>query len=151
MAELVRVAHNARRIEPAEPCQSGVHACRVEDLPFWLAPLLYEIELDGDVMKAGRKLVASRARLLGRVDRWDEERRDQYVRTCAERAHQLARSVAPRLDQWEAIVEPAMPQGPALLGFVAAAIAEQVSGREGYAAERGRQAEWLVDNLDLRA
>ncbi len=135
---------------PPSPAGAASTPCRVEDLPFWLAPVLWEVELAGDIVEAGRKLVASRARLRGRVDRWDEERHDQYVRMCADRAHQLAQSVAPRLDDWEATVEPAMPQGPALLGFVAAAIAEQVSGRDGYLTERARQTDWLIDQLGLR-
>jgi len=36
---------------PASPCRSGVHACRTSDLPYWLAPALYEVELAGDVVE----------------------------------------------------------------------------------------------------
>ena len=36
-----------------------------------------------------------------------------------------------------------------MLGFVAARIAEEISGPDGYRAERTRQAEWLVERLAL--
>ena len=42
-----------------------------------------------------------------------------------------------------------MPEGPALLGFVAARIAEEISGADAYHAERRRQAEWLAARIGL--
>lgn len=135
----------------AEPCRSGVHACRISDLPLWIGPTLYEIELDGDVVQHRNKLVASRGRLLRRVAAWDDALREAYTRMCADRAHELTHSVGPRLEAWDAVVEPSIREGPALLGFVAARIAEEISGREAYQTERARQAAWLVERLGLEA
>jgi hypothetical protein len=73
------------------------------------------------------------------------------VRMCAERAHELARGASLPLEDWDAVVEPSIPEGPALLGFVAARIAEEISGLDGYHAERARQTAWLVDRLSLEA
>src|SRR5436305_6688984 len=56
-----------------DPCRSGIHACRVSDLPYWLAPVLFEIELGGDVVVDGLKIVAPRGRLTRRVDAWNAE------------------------------------------------------------------------------
>jgi hypothetical protein len=95
------------------------------------------------------KVVASRGRLLRRLDAWDELR-DGYTRMCADRAHELALGASPPLAQWDAAVEPSIPEGPALLGFVAARIAEEISGVDAYHAERARQADWLAERLDLR-
>src|SRR6185503_721815 len=64
--------------DAAAPCESGVHACRVEDLPFWCNDELWEIELGGDVVGAGRKLVASRGRLVRRVEAWTETTAQQF-------------------------------------------------------------------------
>ena len=75
----------------------GVHACRVGDLPLWPNRLLYEVELDGEIVEQPMKLVASRGRLVRRIDAWDDAARDEYVRMCAERAHELARGVSPPL------------------------------------------------------
>jgi hypothetical protein len=65
-------------------------------------------------------------------------------------AHELARGAG--LEQWDAVVEPSVPEGPALLGFVAARIAEEIAGSaDAYGAERARQSEWLAERLGLRA
>jgi hypothetical protein len=130
-----------------DPCRSGIHACRRSDLPLWVGRALYEIELEGEVQEQATKIVAPRGRLLRRIDGWDEATRDEYTRMCADRAHELARAAG--LADWDAVVEPSVPEGPALLGFVAARIAEKISGVEAYHAERRRQADWLADRLGL--
>jgi hypothetical protein len=130
-----------------DPCRNGIHACRRADLPLWLGRSLYEIELEGEVREEATKVVAPRGRLLRRIDGWDEATRNEYTRMCADRAHDLAR--AADLAGWDAVVEPSVPEGPALLGFVAARIAEKISGAAAYHAERRQQADWLADRLGL--
>jgi hypothetical protein len=132
-----------------EPCRSGIHACRPEHLPLWAGQVLYEVELDGEVVDDRTKLTAARGRLIRRIDAWEDEVRDRYTRMCADRAHELARSASPPLERWEAAIEPSMPEGPALLGFMAARIAEELDGPEAYHAERARQTDWLVQELRL--
>jgi hypothetical protein len=132
-----------------EPCRSGIHACRRDDLPLWLGRVLYEVELDGEIVEESAKVVASRARLMRRIDAWDERLRDEYTRMCADRAHDLAVGSAPPLADWDAVIEPSVPEGPALLGFVAARIAEERGGPLAYLDERARQARWLAERLAL--
>jgi hypothetical protein len=134
---------------PIAPCRSGIHACRPGDLPFWLGRSLYEIELDGEIVAERAKVVASRARLLRVITAWNDELRDAYTRMCADRAHELAQGAVPQLEQWDAVIEPSLPEGPALLGFVAARIAEARDGPSAYHAERARQTAWLVERLGL--
>jgi hypothetical protein len=130
-----------------DPCRSGIHACRLGDLPYWAGRVLYEIELDGDIVEHTNKVVARRGRLLRRIDAWDDDFRATYTRYCADRAHEIAR--ASGLEHWREVIEPSIPEGPALLGFVAARIAEEASGVEAYHAERARQTEWLSGRLGL--
>ena len=132
-----------------EPCRSGVHACAPEHLPLWAGTVLYEVELDGEVVEDRTKLIAPRARLVRRIDAWEEAVRDGYRRACADRAHELAQSASRPLEQWGAAIEPSVPEGPALLGFMAARIAEELDGPAAYHAERARQTEWLVRELRL--
>jgi hypothetical protein len=134
---------------PPGLCRSGVHACRVSDLPFWAGPILYEAELAGEIVEGRSKIVASRARLLRRIYAWDGGLRDTYTRMCADRAHELTHSVSPQLESWEAVVETSISEGPALLGFVAARIAEEISSPGAYYAERAAQAAWLAERLGL--
>ena len=133
----------------AEPCRSGIHACLPEHLPLWAGQMLYEIELGGEIVDDRTKVVASRARLTRRIEAWDEGLRDRYTRMCADRAHELAREASPPLEEWEAAIEPSVREGPALLGFMAARIAEEIAGPDGYHDERARQTEWLVEQLRL--
>jgi hypothetical protein len=135
---------------PIEPCRSGIHACRTRDLPLWVGRALYEAELDGEIVEESTKVVASRARLVRRIEAWNDHARDAYTRMCADRAHEHALGSSPPLEEWDAVVEPSIPEGPALLGFVAARIAEVRWGVEGYHAERARQTAWLVERLGLR-
>lgn len=132
-----------------DPCRSGIHACRLGDLPLWVGRALYEVELDGDIVEERTKVVASRGRLLRRIEAWDDDLRETYTRMCADRGHELARGVSPPLEDWDAVVEPSFPEGPALLGFVAARIAEELGGVDAYHAERARQSEWLAERLGL--
>ena len=134
---------------PIVPCRSGIHACRAADLPLWLGRALYEVELAGEIVAERTKVVASRARLLRRIDAWDGALRDAYTRDCADRAHALALAADPPLAGWDAVIEPSIPEGPALLGFVAARIAEERDGVAAYHAERDRQRAWLAERLGL--
>jgi hypothetical protein len=128
---------------PVEPCRSGIHACRPADLPVWVADELYEIELDGEIVHERTKVVAPRARLLRRVDAWEQGVRDAYVRMCAERAHALAQE----LPAWEATIDPLARYGAALLGYMAARIAEERGGPPANAAERAHHAARRLERL----
>ena len=134
--------------EGVVPCRIGVHACRTSDLPYWVGPVLYEVELDGEVVVHDLKLVAPRGRLLRRVDAWNDETRDEYSHWCIGRARELAAASPVPVDDW-APDAAAVAMGPALMGFIAARIAEQSGGVEAYEVERARQADWLVERLGL--
>jgi hypothetical protein len=126
-----------------DPCRSGIHACRLADLPYWVGRELYEIELEGEIVTEPTKVVAPRGRLVRRVDAWERELHDAYTRACADRAHELAAG----LRGWDATIEPLVRYGPALLGFMAARMAEERGGPDAYRAERSRQAAWLAERL----
>ena len=129
-------------------CQSGIHACRPLDLPFWLAPAMYEIELGGPVDEQPMKVVAPRGRLLRRIDAWDDESRLAYSRMCIVRAGELVADAPPQIAAWAPTPDQQLG-GPALLGFIAAQIASLLGGQDAYLDERRRQSEWLVAHLAL--
>jgi hypothetical protein len=129
-------------------CRSGIHACRPADLPYWLAPVLCEIELDGPVEQHAIKIVAPRGRLIRRVDGWNDETREAFSQVCIARARELAAGAPGRVSGWAPVPELAVA-GPALMAFMAARIAEQLGGVEAYENERRRQSSWLVDTLGL--
>jgi len=130
------------------PCRSGVHACRPGDLSYWLAPALYEIELAGGVDEAGMKVIAPRGRLVRRIDAWNDATREDYSQMCIARAGELAAAARELVGTW-APPPAASAAGPALMGFIAARLAEAIDGVDAYVAERARQSAWLAERLDL--
>ena len=128
-------------------CHSGIHACRKADVPYWLAPAMYEIELDGRPEVYSVKIVASRGRLIRRIEAWDRATREDYSRMCIARASELI-AAAPTLRDWAPPPSISLEE-TARLGFIAARIAEQLDGAEGYLAERRRQSAWLGERLGL--
>ena len=132
-----------------EPCRAGIHACRAEDLPYWTAPALYEIELNGTVDVLALKVVAPQGRLLRRVEGWDPGAQEEYARMCLARVRELAAGAPELPAAWAPPSLHASPAACAHLGFVAARIAEELGGSEAYRAERQRQSAWLVERLGL--
>jgi hypothetical protein len=57
---------------PLFPCQNGIHLCRVEHLSRWIDRDLYVAEYDGDVLDAGDKIIARRARIVEHLRGWNE-------------------------------------------------------------------------------
>ena len=131
-------------------CRSGIHACRPADLPYWVAPVLYEIELDGPIDRQEIKVVAPRGRLVRRIDDWDDETREAYSLMCVARAHELAAAAPAELGGWAPPPETTAAEA-ALTGYMAARIAEQLGGLDAYVEERRRQSAWLVERLNLEA
>jgi hypothetical protein len=82
------------------PCRNGLHVCTREQLVHWLGPAIYEVEVDpAEILDAGDKTVVRRARLLRRLDTWDERTARLFAADCAERAlRTVAKSTGKRSD-----------------------------------------------------
>jgi hypothetical protein len=161
-----------------EECLTGIHACRVEDLPGWIDDELWEVELGGAVVELSSRVVAPRGRLTRRIDAWNGEAAAEFASACAERARELvaagAAGEAPafaadadalvagrRPEMWDERFA-APPQSAsataANLGFVVAhaagnAALERAGDADAYgeafAAERAWQVDWLAERLGL--
>jgi hypothetical protein len=73
-----------------DTCRSGIHACRTEDLPWWLADELWEIELRDPARVDGHKLVATAGCLRSRVEGWTPACAQEYAEVSAWRARDRA-------------------------------------------------------------
>lgn len=78
--------HWVRASETVTVCREGIHACRVQDLPWWLAEELWEIELDGEVQPDEHKVIARAGCLRSRVEAWTPGCATEYGEACAWRA-----------------------------------------------------------------
>lgn len=123
-------------------CISGVHACATADLPFWLCDELWEVELAGDVVRAGQKLVAPRGRLVRPIEGWDGGlgAAEAFARRAAER---VGRCPAVAEYAADAARIAARPGGVAAVAMVAVVAAGMEQGDAGMDAERVWQAGYL--------
>jgi hypothetical protein len=131
-------------------CDRGVHACRPGDLPFWINDELWEVELDGDVVAAERKVVAPRGQLVRRIEAWTEAAARELGDTSAARARALshARPDDAMARAYAEDAERRAVQGRAYAAtYIAAVAAEHAAGPEGRDAERAAQAVWFAELL----
>jgi hypothetical protein len=75
-----------------EVCANGIHACTSEALAYWLGEELWAVELDGEILDEGTVLVASRGRLVSRVDRWPAVS-FAFAETCVQHGRELSARV----------------------------------------------------------
>ena len=59
-------------IKDIEPCARGYHVVTIEQLPHWIGPALFEVEVRGERIDREDKSVVSEARLIRRVTTWNE-------------------------------------------------------------------------------
>lgn len=94
------------RITDADPCRDGIHACRLEQLPYWPSDELWAVDLAGTVVEGEHKVSATEARLLGPVTGWAEAAPD-LASACLERTvgHAAAELRAADLESWAVMLE----------------------------------------------
>lgn len=130
-------------------CRVGVHACRPRDLPYWLGPELWEIELDGEIIEQERKVVATRGRLGRRRDDWTVELLDAFADDLLRQTRRRYGFLPVAGGYVGDIQRFRSERRFGLAAFAAARAAEVGGGAGAYDRERLRQAAWLSDRLRL--
>jgi hypothetical protein len=77
------------------PCSNGYHVCRRKDLIHWLGEAIYEVEVRGQRVTDSNKVVVSEARLLRRLDAWNDRTARLFAADCAEMVLPLFERVYP--------------------------------------------------------
>ena len=142
---------------PLEPCRNGIHACYLDDLPHWIGPELWTIEIEGEVQPAPNGVLARRGRLLQRIEKWADSVAREFAEDCARRAQSLAGETAVVADRAADAVANAVSGWISASAYIAAVVAGQVNSgsAEGplyerhFLTERARQAAWLQERLEL--
>jgi hypothetical protein len=83
-------------IDTIEPCVRGYHLCRESDLVSWLGPEIWEAEWRGDMIEQSDKIVVSEARLIRRLDTWNERTARLFADGGATDEERAAAWAAPR-------------------------------------------------------
>lgn len=142
---------------PLSPCRNGIHACRIRDLPHWIGPHLWAIEIVGEVQEAPNGVLARRGRLVAEVSEWADGGAREFAEDCARRAQELAGDTWPVGPRAADAVADARTGWYSASAYIAAAVAGQVLGgttegplyEQHFLAERDWQAAWLQEHLGL--
>jgi len=71
-------------------CENGLHLCDGEEqLLEWLGPAIYEAEYEGERLDGNDKAVVRRARIIRKLDTWNERTVRLFACDCAERVLHL--------------------------------------------------------------
>ena len=86
-------------IKDIQPCARGYHFVNLEQLPTWLGPTLYEVEVRGQVTHLADKSVAEQARLIRKVEIWNDKTLRLFAADCAEHVLGIYERVCPKDDR----------------------------------------------------
>ena len=78
-------------IKNPEPCVRGYHALKRDMLVRWLGPAIFEVEVDGKGTWLEDKGVFSRARLIRRLENWNDQTARLFACDCAEAVAHLSK------------------------------------------------------------
>jgi len=83
------------RIDRIETCVSGYHLCRERDLVDWLSDEIYEAEGRGEKIVDNNKVVFQEARLIRKLDKWNDRTARLFSADCAGRVLHLYEDKCP--------------------------------------------------------
>jgi hypothetical protein len=122
-------------------------ACREDDLPLWIAPELWAVELRDPVAETPVKVAAGAARLVERVATWDAAAAEAFTRAAVERVRSLGLPDYAR-DAEAYCLDEADPFRAAALGsLIAIHAAERAGGELAVRRERHAQTGFFRDNV----
>src|SRR5690606_20862783 len=77
------------------PCQQGYHVAADNQLIDWLGPELWEVECRGEHIALGDKHVFGEARLVRRIDAWNDRTARLFAADCAAPVLHLCEACCP--------------------------------------------------------
>jgi hypothetical protein len=135
-------------------CSSGVHACREDQVAYWIHQELWAVELGGEVVDAPDCVVAPRGRLLRPVSAWSDGGAKRFSEACRDRLVErlpLAQHLAGYVDDWAVYHGREMWTTAAWVCVMTlariAAFNEGIDEWSGYRRERAWQSQWIVRQL----
>jgi hypothetical protein len=131
------------------PCKNGLHVMRLGDLLEWAAEHLYEVEVRGEVLPADDKVVARQARVLRKVDTWNDRNLRLFACDCAERVLPLFEKDHPNDNRPRAAIETArrFANGQATWEELDAARAAVAAAWAAWDAARDDERDWQLQRL----
>ena len=134
------------------PCENGLHLCREKDLLDWLGPAIFLAEARGERIEETDKVVVREARLVRRIDTWNDRTARLFAVACARRALERERVAGrePASASWAALEEAAnFAEGHSSADKLAAAraAARDAASAAASAAEKAAERQWQTAEL----
>jgi len=118
------------------PCENGLHLCRRQDLTMWLGPVIWRAEVDGEVIEANDKVVARKARVVERLDTWNERIARLFAADCAEHVLPIFEKAYPTDDRPRRAIEAARAYANGSIDAVSLTVASDAASDAAWAAAR---------------
>ena len=145
-------------------CEKGYHLCRKQDLIHWIGPDIYEAGYKGKRIDGNNKIVVRQARIIRKIDNWNEQTARLFAADCAERVLHVFEEKNPDDNRPRKAIEAARAfargeidrgkmaaAGAAAWHDAAGAAAGDAAGDAAWGAERDWQTNRLFDYLEGRA
>ena len=79
---------------PLELCVNGIHVCEFQNLLVWADAQLFEVEVNGEGIVGDNKTVFQSARLVRKVETWNDRTTRLFAADCAEHVAHLWKAPA---------------------------------------------------------
>ena len=129
------------------PCENGYHLCREQDLLEWLGPAIFEVEYRGDRIDADNKVVVREARLIRRLDTWNDRTARLFACDCAESVLPIIERTDPKETRPREAIEVARLFANGKAGGVELAAARAAAGDAARVAAWDAQTQLLLQYL----
>lgn len=87
------------------PCQNGYHLCLPKDLLKWIGPDIFEAECRGETVFCDDKVIVREARLLKRIETWNDQTAQLFACDCVERVLPVFERERPDDDRPRLVIE----------------------------------------------
>ena len=138
-------------IKDIQPCARGYHFVNLEQLPTWLGPTLYEVEVRGQVTHLADKSVAEQARLIRKVEIWNDKTLRLFAADCAEHVLGIYERVCPKDDRPRKAIQAARDFANGLIDRNAAHAAANAAYSAAEAAYSAAEAAYAAANAAYSA
>ena len=137
---------------PLTLCSQGLHLCRTFDLVYWLHDELWDAESSGERVEGIDCIMVRRARLVRRIDAWNEGGAARFADACVEHAASQATSASSDVREFIADAKLAANHGYVAVSAFSAALAvaklsPAIENERAFRRERRWQADWITREL----
>ena len=130
-----------------EPCENGYHVCRPQDLVHWLGEAIFEVQYEGEIVEDDYKCVVGKARLLRKIEAWNEKTARLFAADCAEHVLHIYEKQYPDDDRPRKAIQAARDYANGLIDDEELKAARAAAWEAARAAAREAEHKWQTKKL----